>query len=135
MDNAPQGLERIGDDELHADSGGQVQTAVALDHQPVDQSRICDRPVDQFGRSIGGQMLDVLEPPRTEVVDDNDPSPLATSASAICEPMNPAPPVITYCKLSGSFYAHGAIPRPYDRSGPERTRRTDHARRRLRRRS
>ncbi len=93
-DVAQQRLERVLDDQLDADGGGEVEAGVGPLDQLVDQLGVQHRPLDEHRLAGVQQVVDVLPAPGAEVVEDDHPSPRATSASARCEPMKPAPPVI-----------------------------------------
>src|ERR1022692_4498987 len=58
------------DDELHADGGGEMYDNAGLRHEPIEHDRIGDVGACEMEVGVTNKMLDVLNPPRGQVVDD-----------------------------------------------------------------
>ena len=101
-----QRLERLCDHQLDPDRRGQVQAHVAVAHQLRHQPGIGHRAVHESHRPGAHQGFHVGGRPVLKSSRITTASSRPTRASAICEPINPAPPVIRYLKsaphLSGS---------------------------------
>jgi hypothetical protein len=86
-------LQRLVDDELYADRRGQVEADVGAGHQVIERSALRMLPSTNSTSSLA-QALDVFQASGAQIVEQMTESPRASRASARCEPMNPAPPVM-----------------------------------------
>ena len=71
-DVAEQRAQRRGDDELHADGGGEVQRRVGRGHEVVDELGVERRALDQLDVGMPVQMGDRVAPAGGEVVEEDD---------------------------------------------------------------
>jgi hypothetical protein len=70
-----QGVERLAHDELHADRRREVEARVDLRHPAVDELAVDDAPLHELHGLQLEQVLDVLEPARAQVVQQNETVP------------------------------------------------------------
>jgi hypothetical protein len=71
-DVGDQGAERVFEDVLHPDRGGQVEDAVALGHESLDRGGIEDRAFEEAEAGIALEAAEVFHPARGEVIQGPD---------------------------------------------------------------
>ena len=109
------GLDRADrrlDDELHADGGGQVEHDVGAIDELGRQRLVHDRVDHVLEAGTALEVGDVVHRAGRQVVDHHDLMAAASSASARCDPTNPAPPV----SRAFILYSGGFASRPLTRS-------------------
>ena len=79
---------------LHADGGREVEDGVGLVDQLGDQRLLAHESIVYSKRGSSRRWRMFVDRAGREVVERVDGWPRASSSSARCEPMNPAPPVI-----------------------------------------